>query len=326
MQAVFHLKPNSTSLRVAPFVSRIFRITETSYDPRLRDSVYDTALDFLSTQLKSEATSSTCHPSIGDFRSQFCIFEESGYVFTSNTFIPGMYVGKSYDLQLVVRDHSPIPFVGKTTVRISAVPVCFPLPTLYSQMKSRCPSDHYMFTFPSGRAWSHGLYGSQLPISVVSPITISRIFIDTDLLVGFKRNSSYWNYSISFSVSDRIFVRKFVYVPSTLERKEGKVTQAGGPRFNITIDPPINVGAGEIGVNISLKLINTNAVIKFNSENAVYLYGTKQILICPDSFCMNPYRAWKNAIEKLKHTQNFMCITDESLQEVYLQPCNSKCL
>ena len=326
-QYILKLQPNSTNLKVAPFRFRIFNITETNYDPKMLDSVYPSAIDFLSSRVKTAPPAQKlCSPNIGDYGSKFCVFEEYGYIFTSNTFIPGMFLGKSYSVDLVVRDYSPVPYVGKARVKISVVHHCFPMQQLYNQMRSRCPSKYFKFTFPTNMAWSHSAYSTQFPIAVTSPITISRIFIDIDLLIDFKRDSSYWNYEIDFATSKGVLVRNFVYVPSTLDLKVGRVMQARGTKFNMTIDPPIELAVAERIVNVSISLVENSfrTAIKFNSQNAVNLYGTQKISICPDSFCMNAYRPWQKAVEKLKYTQNFECITDEGLQEIYLKPCDSK--
>ena len=326
-QYILKLQPNSTNLKVAPFRFRIFNITETNYDPKMLDSVYPSAIDFLSSRVKTAPPAQKlCSPNIGGYGSKFCVFEEYGYIFTSNTFIPGMFLGKSYSVDLVVRDYSPVPYVGKARVKISVVQHCFPMQQLYNQMRSRCPSKYFKFTFPTNMAWSHSAYSTQFPIAVTSPITISRIFIDIDLLIDFKRDSSYWNYEIDFATSKGVLVRNFVYVPSTLDLKVGRVIQARGTKLNMTIDPPIELAAAERIVNVSISLVENSfrTAIKFNSQNAVNLYGTQKISICPDSFCMNAYRPWQKAVEKLKYTQNFECITDEGLQEIYLKPCDSK--
>ena len=323
---VLHLQPNSTSLKELPFRFSIYNITETSFDPLLNEVVFPSAVDFLSTQLKvAPPKNSVCLPQYNNYGSQFCIFPEYGYLFTANVFIPGLNQNKSYDLDIVVRDYSPIPFAARTRVRISVVPNCFPLQQLYNRMRFSCPSDISLFTFPTGLAWSNS-HRKLFPISITSPITLSRIFINTNLLVNFKRDNSYWIYEISCKVSGTTFTRNFTYVPSTLEFQVGNVIQTRGLDFNITLEPPIEVAAGESSVKISLKLLNYNGGtdIEFNNQNALKLFGTQKITNCPDSLCMKAYNPWLNAVEKLKYSRNFQCISDESLQEVYLKPCNSK--
>ena len=323
---VLHLQPNSTELKEVPFRFSIYSITETSYNLPLNEAVFPGAVDFLSTQLKVAAPkNSVCLPQYGNYASQFCIFPEYGYLFTANVFVPGLHQNKSYDLGIVVRDYSPMPYACRTRVRISVVPKCFPLQQLYDRMRSSCPSDISLFSFPVGLAWSNS-HRKLFPVSISSPITISRIFINTNLLVNFKRDTSYWIYKISFKVSGTTFTRNFTYVPSTLQFQVGQIIQTRGTEFNITTEPPIEVAAGEDSISISLKLLNFNGGtdIEFNNANALALFGTQKITKCPDSLCMNAYRPWLNAVGKLKYSTNFQCISDESLQEVYLKPCNSK--
>ena len=325
-ESILQVRPNSTELKVAPFRYRIYNITTTSYNPHNNESVYPSAVDFLSTQLKVKPpTNSVCNVQAGNLASQFCIYPEYGYIFTSTTFVPGLHIGDSYDVGLIIRDYSPVPFIGKTRVRISVVPQCFPMQRLYNETRSLCPSDYCVFSFPSNLTWSNA-YRKALPVSITSPIKIARIFINTNLLVGFRRDNSYWEYEISFAVSGTTFRRNFTYVPSTLDFKVGQVIQTFGTEFNIVILPPIEVPAGESTILVSLKLLNYNGgtEIEFNNQNAIFLHGTSRISKCPDSSCMNAYRLWRNAIEKLRYSQNFQCISDETLQEVYLQPCNSE--
>ena len=270
-------------------------------------------------------SNSFCYPQIGNYGSEFCAFPEYGYIFTYNTFIPALYVGDSYDVDIVVRDYSPIPFIGMTSIRISVVPSCFPMKQLYDKMRALCPSDIFIFIFPSGLVWSN-THRKKMPISITPPVTVSRVYINTNLLVNFKKDTSYWVYEISFTVSGTTFKRNFTYVPSTLGFKEGQIIQTRGTEFNITIEPPLEVAAGESKIDVSLKLLNYNGgtEIEFNNQNAIVLYGTPRISKCPGSSCMNAYKAWKNAVDKLKYSKNFQCISDEDLQEIYLNPCNSE--
>ncbi|XP_065055354.1 adhesion G-protein coupled receptor G4-like isoform X1 [Rhopilema esculentum] len=327
-EAVLELTPNTTDFVTPPLIYTIYKIIESNYEPLIDESRYQKAVDFLSKQLKvpqSRVQPYTCMPSVNDFGSQFCIYKQFGYIFTSATFIPAMYVGRSYELGMVVRDYSAMPVVRKTTIRINVVPKCFPFPNLYSDMQARCPSSASKFTFPSGLAWSISLFGDRFPIDVTSSsaLVISRISIDTSLLVGFQNSQSYWKYEIKFHLPGTSHVREFMYVPSVLDYTNESIVQVRGTKLNITISPPIYINPNTKFVNVSMKLTSGNVKITFNSENTFSLFGSPKMTICPDSFCMNSYRKWLAAVNKVRYTINRDCIQDEGLQEAYLKQCNS---
>ncbi|XP_065055355.1 adhesion G-protein coupled receptor G4-like isoform X2 [Rhopilema esculentum] len=326
-EAVLELTPNTTDFVTPPLIYTIYKIIESNYEPLIDESRYQKAVDFLSKQLKvpqSRVQPYTCMPSVNDFGSQFCIYKQFGYIFTSATFIPAMYVGRSYELGMVVRDYSAMPVVRKTTIRINVVPKCFPFPNLYSDMQARCPSSASKFTFPSGLAWSISLFGDRFPIDVTSSsaLVISRISIDTSLLVGFQNSQSYWKYEIKFHLPGTSHVREFMYVPSVLDYTNESIVQVRGTKLNITISPPIYINPNTKFVNVSMKLTSGNVKITFNSENTFSLFGSPKMTICPDSFCMNSYRKWLAAVNKVRYTINRDCIQDEGLQEAYLKQCN----
>lgn len=318
----------SSDLAVGPYYFTIYKITEIASNAQYNKTIYQDALNFLQTQIKSPtiAQGAVCKPNLNDPASKFCVHSDLGYIFTSATFIPGMYPGKAYELGIVVRDHSSVvPVVRKTTQRISVVPACFPMTELYKSVKTSCPHDAQKAAFPPGYSWSNAYY-TKILMRVVPPMIIARVYFDTNLLADFKRDSSYWTYNITFTISGVKHKRAFTYIPLNLDKLfyHDKPT-ASGFKFNVTIEPPIEVATAN-NVYVELKLINSGSTtaVKYNSPNAVYLYGTKKLTTCPGTACMASYKTWVDGIVMLKTSQNSDCVEDHFMQEIYLKPCDSE--
>ena len=302
-----------------PFYFSIFKTVEVQKQVLGNSKIYEEALAFLSSpQTAPDVGSSSCTPNIDGQASEFCVYTKFGSIHTVSWFIPSWYTGKSYNVGLLVRDHSSVPVLRRTNLTISIVPKCFPLTEMYAAVKNNCPQEFKQLVFPANTTWSSSTYGSKLPIDVTSSpvLLITRMFLDVDLLANFHSSlSSVSVYDIKLELKDRSHIYSFSYswIPST--------TVLSGNKVNITLSPSLKLASTDTIVNVSLNLVLEEKVVVFNSPYAVSLQGYKQIAICPSSVCLDAYRPWKATVDKLRNTSRSSCIEDYNLQEQYLKPC-----
>eukprot|EP00794_Sanderia_malayensis_P014269 gene14269-15756_t len=333
---------NSTTFVTRPYNISLFRITPLQTMSG-NAAIYDDALAFLASSahetVPTRPTNEHCLPNINDFSSKFCIYSSSGYLYTMQTFIPATNVNKSYRLSLVMRDSSsPVPVVRRANLTVTVVPQCFPMPDLYQAMKSNCPvHETVKWVYPVGVPWSGALYGRSIPISVTSPTTIVKIFINVDLLANFYASTNEARYRITLRSSSAVHTVEFKYTRTTWSEipPSSGTPHVTGTQLNITLFPlglvyrPIDIttvsSASPSYVNVTLDLISPSVRtnIQFNSENAVALHGTKRITVCPSSRCWRAYKAWELGIHMLRFTSKDSCIMDDHFQEAYFKPCNS---
>ena len=293
-----------------------------------KDSYWE-AFAFLLTSGKSPGLlqQDTCRPSIRrDY--QFCIYSKHGYLFTSATFVPGLNSGKTFLVSILVEDSSTIPKLYSTNVTVNVVTACYPVLELYRKVRENCPTNVRKFLFPSNAIWSRSSHSSLFPLNVTGPISLTALYVDTSLLVGFNTSLSelkLYNITLQFNGQSKTLAFEYHGSDTSVERSVAPV-RATGIKFNVTLLPPIKIEEeGPFIVKIYLTYLRDRMLrmIHANTKSAFRLYGVPLLEKCPGTDCYENFIPWADMLKRLRRSSKYSCIKDDDFQETYVQQCHA---